>query len=125
MGLDVETLNHHPHPEATRIEHRVPGADANPYIAVAATLAGGLHGIAEKIEPPPAFEGDAYSGSAGLVPLPATLDEALDALEASDLARELLGAGFIEHFLRVKRHEASVARAQVTDWEVRRYLELA
>jgi glutamine synthetase len=60
-------------PRGARIEHRVPGADTNPYVVVAASLAGGLHGIEEKIEPPTPLEGDAYAVE-GLEQIPMTLE---------------------------------------------------
>jgi glutamine synthetase len=110
---------------AARIEHRRPGADANPYLAIAACLAGGLYGIEHELEPPAPVVGNAYElpDDAGVL-LPATLDEAVARLEESKLARELLGEPFIEHFLAVKRVEVAAARAAVTDWERKRYFDL-
>jgi glutamine synthetase len=112
-------------PEATRIEHRVPGADSNPYIAIAACLAAGLHGVENEIEPPEPFQGDAYASADRFASLPTTLEEALVALEESSLARELLGRDFVEHYLIMKRFEAEKYRQQVSEWEVRRYAEMA
>jgi glutamine synthetase len=111
-------------PVATRVEHRVPGADANPYLVAAACLAGGLHGIESKAAPPDPVAGDAYA-DADLEPLPRTLDDALDALASSALARELLGPEFVEHYVALKRHEAERYRRHVSDWEVERYIEMA
>ena len=75
-------------PAQARLEHRLPGADTNPYIVVAACLAGGLHGIEQKIEPPPAYEGDAYATS-GLESVPASLEDAVRLLERSTVARDV------------------------------------
>ena len=70
-----------------RLENRLPGADANPYLAFAATIAAGLKGIQEKIQPPDEFQGDAYAQEE-LPRVPGTLHEAIDALEKSRAARE-------------------------------------
>ncbi|OGK81491.1 MAG: glutamine synthetase, partial [Candidatus Rokubacteria bacterium GWA2_70_23] len=70
-----------------RVENRIPGADANPYLAFAATIAAGLHGIAKKLKPPKLYEGNAYEDAA-LAQVPKTLREALDALAGSRVARE-------------------------------------
>ncbi len=111
-------------PHGTRIEHRQGGGDANPYLLVAAALAGGLYGIERGLELPPETAADAYTLPAEAAPpLPRTLEEALAALERSERARELLGADLVEYWLAVKRAELEAARAAVTDWEVRRYLE--
>ena len=112
-------------PEGVRVEHRVPGADANPYLAIAACLTGGILGLEDKLEPPEPFAGDAYAEGERFEPLPASLDEAVDALEASELARALLGGDFVGHYAAMKRYESARYREQVTDWEVRRYVELA
>lgn len=112
-------------PAATRVEHRLPGADANPYLAVAACLAGGLYGIEHELEPPPPVGGNAYElPPEDAVRLPETLDEAVTRLEHSKVARELLGEVFVEHFLATRRQELAASRAAVTDWERRRYFEL-
>ena len=103
----------------------MPGADSNPYIVMAACLAGGLHGVEQKIEPCEAFAGDAYAVPERFEQLPVTMEAALEALEASALARELLGEDFIEHYLVMKRFEVEKYRQQISEWEVRRYLELA
>ena len=113
-----------PHPDEARVEHRLPGADTNPYVVIAACLAGGLHGIEQKLRLTPAYEGDAYAtGEPGS--LPASLEEALDLLGASDVAREMLGADFVQHYVLMKRFEAEKYRQQVSEWEVRRYVEMA
>ena len=108
---------------ACRIEQRVPGADVNPYLGFAACLAGGLHGIERKLEPPPATEGDAYAIK-GLPRLPRTMAEALEQFERSDLARDFFGDGFVEHYAAMRRWEVEKYNRAVTDWERRRYFEM-
>jgi glutamine synthetase len=112
------------HAKGARVEHRLPGADTNPYIVVAACLAGGLYGIEEKVDPPDAFQGDAYA-SDGFESVPLSLDEALDLLESSAVAQEMLGADFVRYYVLMKRFEADKYRQQVSEWEVRRYAEMA
>jgi glutamine synthetase len=110
--------------DAARLEHRLPGADTNPYIVIAACLAGGLHGIEQEIEPGPPYEGDAYAAGR-LETVPVSLEEGLDLLESSDVAREMLGEDFVRHYAVMKRFEAEKYRQQVSEWEVRRYVEMA
>jgi len=105
-----------------RVECRIPGADANPYLAFAATLAAGLDGIANKIEPPPPFAGDAYA-AANLPRVPATLPEAIAEFEASALFRQAFGADVVEHLVHFARTEQRKFDETVTTWERRRYLE--
>lgn len=113
-------------PSGKRLEHRLGGADVNPYIAIAAALAGGLYGLADEIDPPDPFQGDAYADDAPTFEkLPGTLEEAVAALEESKVAREWLGEDFVEYYLAMKRTELDLSRLHVTDWEVRRYIELA
>jgi glutamine synthetase len=112
------------HGSSLRIECRTAGADANPYLAFAATLAAGLDGIANKTEPPPAFEGDVY-GALDLPQVPHFLPEAIAALDKSTFAREAFGADVIEHYLHFFRTEQRKFDAVVTDWERRRYFEQA
>jgi glutamine synthetase len=107
-----------------RIECRAAGADANPYLAFAATLAAGLDGIEKKTEPPPAFEGDIYAAS-GLPQVPRTLNESIAALESSAFARETFGDDVVDHYLHFFRTEQRKFDAVVTDWERRRYFEQA
>jgi glutamine synthetase len=109
---------------ALRVECRIPGADANPYLAFAATLAAGLDGIAKRIEPPPRFEGDAY-GAASLPRVPATLPEAIAEFEASALFGEAFGAEVVAHLAHFARTEQRKFDETVTTWERRRYLERA
>ena len=108
--------------ESRRLECRLPGADCNPYLAYTAALASGLDGIANQIEPPPAFDGDAYRAE-GVAPLPATLAEATDRFEASEFARTALGDEVVDHYAHFFRVEQEAFEHAVTDWERRRYFE--
>jgi glutamine synthetase len=112
------------HGPALRIECRVPGADANPYLAFAATLAAGLDGIENQIEPPPIFEGDVYTAQ-NLPQVPRTLNEAITELEKSTWARAAFGDEVIEHYLHFFRTEQRKFDEVVTSWERARYFERA
>lgn len=112
------------HGRSLRVECRIPGADANPYLAFAATLAAGLDGIARRIEPPPRFDGDAYA-AADLPRVPATLPEAIAAFEASTMFREAFGSEVVDHLVHFARTEQRKFDETVTTWERRRYLERA
>lgn len=105
-----------------RVECRVPGADANPYLAFAATLAAGLDGIENRIEPPAAFQGDVYS-AADLPRVPGSLPEAIREFEASTLFRQAFGDDVVEHLLHFARTEQRKFDEVVTGWERRRYFE--
>jgi glutamine synthetase len=107
-----------------RIECRIPGADANPYIAYAAALAAGLDGIANRIEPPDLFQGDLYAAQE-LPRVPGTLREAIAELEQSDLARAAFGDDVTEHYLHFLRTEQRKFDEVVTCWERARYFERA
>jgi glutamine synthetase len=112
-------------PGSQRLEHRVPGADANPYLAVAAVIASGLWGIEHEIEPPAPVTGNAYEQpSESAPPLPASLGEAAARLSGSRSAAELLGSPFVEHFARTREWEEADFRRAITDWELARYLEV-
>lgn len=108
--------------QSLRIESRVPGADCNPYLAYAAALFSGLDGIANRIEPPPVFEGDVY-GAQELPHVPATLREATDRFAQSEFTRRVLGDEVVEHYTRFFRVEQAAYDRAVTDWERRRYFE--
>jgi glutamine synthetase len=112
------------HGPSLRIECRAAGADANPYLAFAATLAAGLDGVAKKTEPPDAFEGDVYAARE-LPHVPHTLRHAIEALEESAWAGEVFGKEVIEHYLHFFRTEQRKFDSTVTDWERRRYFEQA
>jgi glutamine synthetase len=107
---------------AIRVEHRVPGADVNPYLGFAACLAGGLSGIERGLPPPPPATGNVYE-TEGLPPLPRTLDEAVERLDASTVARDFLGDAFVDHYVAMRRWEVEKHRRAVTAWERARYFE--
>jgi glutamine synthetase len=106
-------------PGSCRIEHRLPGADANPYLAIACCIAGSLDGIENDLAPPEPIVGNAYDQQAP--PLPASLEEAIVALERGALSRAALGDEFVDHFLATRRWERDRHREAVSDWERRRY----
>ena len=114
--------------KATRFEYRRPGADLNPYLAIAGCLDSGLHGIRERIEPRAESVGPAYDDPAAAA-YPATLEQAADALAASSLARSWYGDDLVEHYVASRRAEAAIvhglANAQVPTHELRRYFEPA
>ena len=105
-----------------RIECRIAGADANPYLALAAALASGLDGIRNKIEPPELFVGDVYQAR-NLPRVPYTLAQATDAFERSDFAKRAFGADVVEHYAHFFKTEVAAFDKAVTDWERRRYFE--
>jgi glutamine synthetase len=109
--------------KSTRLEHRQPAADMNPYIAMAATLAAGIWGLERSIDPPAMVEGDA-SVRGELAPLPRTLREATARLDASSAARDLLGDAFVDHYVRSRDWECRQYEKAVTDWELARYFEV-
>ena len=104
----------------SRLELRSGSADANPYLAIAASIASGLNGIQTKLQSPPAHTGDGYLDIEH--PLPKTLSQALDLLETSSKARDLLGEALVTHLLAIGRHEVELFENAVTDWERDRYL---
>jgi len=110
------------HGDSMRIENRIPGADANPYLAIAAMLAAGMHGIEEKLDCGEAYRGNAYVDEA-LPRVPATLSAAAELLADSDLARTAFGADVIGMYVHAARLEAQAFQAAVTDWERQRYFE--
>lgn len=104
-----------------RIECRLPGADANPYLAFAAALASGLDGIVNQIEPPPEHRGDAYTSDSSV--LPRTLREANHEFSTNPDARRLLGDTVVDHYAQFFAAECTAYDRAVTDWEHRRYFE--
>ncbi|MBI2457128.1 MAG: glutamine synthetase [candidate division NC10 bacterium] len=110
------------HGNALRVENRMPGADANPYLAFAATIAAGLYGIEQKLSLPPMFEGNAYD-STSIPQVPRTLREAIAEFEQSKLAREAFGDNVVEHYLHAARLEQEVYDRAVTCWELMRNFE--
>ena len=109
------------HGSATRPETRIPGADANSYLAFAALLAAGLYGIEEKLELEPAFEGNAYESD--VERFPHALREAIARLESSTIARRLLGDEVIDHYLNYARTEQDLFDKTVTGYERERMFE--
>jgi glutamine synthetase len=109
---------------ATRIELRVGDGAANPYLAIAATLAAGADGIRRELAPPPPLSGDAYRADAEVAgePLPASLEAALDALQGDAVLTDALGAPIVDTFLTVKRFEVERHRGWVSDWEIAEYI---
>jgi glutamine synthetase len=105
-----------------RIEDRFPGGDANPYLAYAAILAAGLHGVEHRIEPPAEFRGNGYAAT-GVPRVPRSLPEAIDAFAASRVARAAFGDVVVAHYLNAARVEQAAFETAVTDWERARYLE--
>jgi glutamine synthetase len=103
------------HGESLRFENRVPGGDVNPYLAVAAMIAAGLHGIDHELPLDPAFGGNAYVADAPRVP--ASLTQAAALLENSAIAREALGDVVVDHYTNAARIEIASFDAAVTDWE--------
>jgi glutamine synthetase len=101
-------------PESRRIENRLPGADANPYLALAATLVCGYLGIRDKLEPSAMIEGSAYDRARTL---PRTLDEALERFKTSGAVMELLGEHFCSAFQRIKAHELAAYEGVISSWE--------
>lgn len=109
--------------EESRIEFRVPGADANPYLAMAASLASGLYGIKHKLDLElPETTGNAYEDQK-LKNLPQTLNEATQKMKNSTIATELFGEAFVQHFVMTREWEVAQYEKAVTDWEISRYFE--
>jgi len=107
----------------TRIEIRVGDGSANPYLAIAAVLFAGLRGLKEELELPEPVEGDAYAlGEKAGGPLPTTLAEALDALEADEYIAGQLGAPTVETFVALKRFELERFHQWTSDWDIAEYL---
>ncbi|MEN4479427.1 glutamine synthetase family protein [Mycolicibacterium cosmeticum] len=109
------------HGQGMRMECRAPGGDVNQYLAVAALIAGGLHGIDEGLELEAPCTGNAYSG--GAQRLPTTLAEAADLFAGSAVARSAFGDDVVEHYLNNARVELAAFNGAVTDWERRRGFE--
>ena len=105
-----------------RVENRIPGADANPYLAFAATIAAGLHGIASGLRAPRLYDGNAYADAA-LPEVPKTLREAITELERSRATRAAFGERVVEHYLHTARFEQKAFDGAVTDWELARNFE--
>ncbi len=109
------------HGASLRFENRVPGGDVNPYLAVAALIAAGLHGIEQRLALEPEFTGNAYASDAPRVP--ATLRDAVAAFERSEAAAQAFGKDVVRHYAHAGRVELAAYDAAVTDWERRRGFE--
>jgi len=109
------------HGSSKRVENRMPGADVNPYLALSALIASGLHGIENELELEPPYEGNAYESDKPRVPT--TLRDARDAFAASSLAKEAFGQDVVDHYLNNARVELAAFDAAVTDWELVRGFE--
>jgi glutamine synthetase len=109
------------HGNGLRAETRIPGADANPYLAFAALLASGLYGIENELELPAAFEGNAYESD--VERFPSTLREAIAALEEGTVARAALGDDVVDHYLNYARTEQRLFDQVVTCYERERMFE--
>ena len=102
----------------------MPGGDVNPYLAIAAMIAGGLHGIDEGLELGPALVGNAYDSQDTALPkVPPTLRDARDAWSSSAVARACFGDEVVDHYTRMAEVELTAFDAAVTDWELRRSFE--
>jgi glutamine synthetase len=111
-------------PKSTRLETRVPGADINPYLAVAAALASGLYGIERKLElPAEPVHGNGYLDESA-TRLPGNLHDAATRLGESSIAREIFGESFVEHFVNTRLWEWRQYQAAVSSWELERYFEI-
>ena len=110
--------------QSLRIEFRIPGADVNPYLAFAASIASGLDGIENKIEPPKISSGNIYDDK-NLMPAPKNLEKALDFFERSEFSKIFLGENIQKHYLNIYRIESNLYNHVVTDFELKRYFDQA
>jgi glutamine synthetase len=108
--------------KSTRVEYRLAGADGNPYLAMAAALASGLHGIENRMEPAAAVAGSAYDGN--LPALPRSLAESTARMKSSAAVRAIFGDIFVDHFTATREWEVKQFEKAVTNWEMERYFEI-
>ncbi len=127
-GIDNRTVSFRAIPSAgpaARIENRIPGADTNPYLVIAASLLCGLRGIEKGMTAGAPFQGNAYRATWDQAkPLATSLEQAVGLFEASEVLPELFGADFVQHYLDMKKWEIARTNTHVTDWELGRYLEI-
>lgn len=110
--------------KSCRLEMRVPGADTNPYLAMAASLGSGLYGIRKKLKlKQPATKGNGYRDFSNGT-LPRTLEEATRNMKESTVAKEIFGEEFVQHFSQTREWEWKQHLKSVTDWEYKRYFEI-
>jgi glutamine synthetase len=123
-GVDNRTLGFRVvgHGGGTRVECRIPGADANSYFAFAGQIAGGLHGIRHQLELGEPFEGNGYEDDS-IDRIPWNLPDAIALWERSEIARECFGEGVHHHILTMAKAEWQAFNRAVTDWELYRYWE--
>jgi glutamine synthetase len=110
--------------KAIRVENRSPGADANPYLAFAATIAAGLHGIEQGLTFEGIYEGNAYADPA-VRQVPMTLYEAVELFRESKAARAAFGDLVVDHYVNTARQEQAVYDRRVTDLDLLRNFERA
>ncbi len=126
-GLDNRTTAFrvlHPSINYTRLETRIPGSDTNPYLAMAAALASGLYGIKNKLPLDiPMTIGNGYQDKTN-GSIASNLFDAANYMKDSAVANELFGEGFVEHFTQTRLWECKLFAKSVTDWELKRYLEI-
>ncbi len=103
------------HGEGLRVENRLPGADVNPYLALSAMIAAGLHGIENELALEPVFEGNAYESDKPRVPH--NIYDARDAFASSEVVRDAFGADVVDHYLNRAQVEIDAFESAVTDWE--------
>jgi len=108
--------------QGLRIEFRIPGSDANPYLAFYASLKSGMDGINKKTIPPVRFEGNAY-GNTDVVSPPKNLEDALRTFRKSEKAEELLGKEIRDHYANLFSIESNLYNKVITDWEFKRYFD--
>ena len=109
------------HGQSLRVETRIPGGDVNPYLAFAAIIAAGLHGVEAELRLPRPLEGNAYDSDADR--FPSSMREAIRALEEGTVARAAFGDQVVDHYLTYARTEQALYDKTVTDWERKRYFE--
>ena len=114
----------HARGQDTHLENRLPGADNNPYLMMAAVYAAGLDGMRKRIEPEHFIHGEDAYARTDLPALPGSLAEALHALQEDEALVELLGPSFVAVYCALKGNEVKRFGDHVTDWEVHEYLEL-
>jgi glutamine synthetase len=110
-------------PKATRLETRCPGADVNPYLAMAAVIAAGLHGVEKGLKLGAPITGT-NEGADDVPRAPRTLIETTRNFKASAIARDWLGDDFVDHFAATRDWEWRQWLDGVTDWELKRYFEI-
>ena len=125
-GHDNRTLGYRlvGHGKGTRVECRIPGSDANSYLAFAGILAGGLYGIRHELELGAPFEGNGYEATE-IPRIPWNICDAIDLWEQSTIAKECFGDDVHHHILTAAKGEWAAFNQAVTDWELRRYWERA